>query len=265
MDLEYPLGVAPSCPKLLFLGAAILAACSKDPRRSRRQPPAPGSARPAPTAMAPTATAPTATASTATAPPPDLPWVDAGASTDGRPLVRVRQTKVYGLKPPLKDVMFDVTLHNDRAQDRWFLLPAELLRPKWLGSVSHLQRTILHGARGSVLIGRGEFGEGRFHVLRVPPGGVVTIHQLHTWLWGDVPPEVTYEVVTASRVLMGDETLESWMGLDAGAPVDADVDDDRWQIGKDELSGHDAPSGEVEMKLTEDRRIRLTVPLSPMD
>jgi hypothetical protein len=229
----------------LFLGAALLGACSKDPHRNRPKPPAPTSAVPAPTA---------------TAPLTDLPWVEAGGSTDGRPLVRIRQASIYGLKPPLKDVMFDVTLHNDRAEPRWFLLPSDLLRPAWLGSTPYLQRTMLHGARGSVLIGRGEQGAGRFHVLRLPPGGVVTVHGLHTWLDGDVPPEVSYEVVTASRVLMGSEPLESWMGPDATAPVDADVDDDRWQIGKDELPAHRA--SEAEVKPTEDRRLRLTVPLS---
>jgi hypothetical protein len=166
------------------------------------------------------------------------------------------------MKPPLKDLRFDVTVRNDRRRARWVLLPALLLEEGWLGPVARLQRTELRGARGKLLIGRGTFS-GSFNVLLVPPGGVVTIRGLHTEIWIDeLPGAVDYEVVTATEVQLGDEPLRAWFEVDPLAPRVADVKDDRWQLGQHELPAHRSPTGkEVPVRVTEDRRLRLGVPV----
>ena len=49
--------------------------------------------------------------------------VGAENSIQERPLVAMKLVDTRAGKPPLLRLLFDVTLRNDRAEPRWFLLP----------------------------------------------------------------------------------------------------------------------------------------------
>jgi hypothetical protein len=74
---------------------------------------------------------------------------------------------------------------------------------------------------------------------------------------------VSYQAILASQVLLGAEPLTAWFEQDPTASPNVDVDDDRWQIGGDDLQTRESPTGEaVPVRVVEDRRVTLTVPLT---
>jgi hypothetical protein len=162
------------------------------------------------------------------------------SSVDDDPDVAVKHVSTYYMKPPAKDLRFDVTLRNKRSSGRWFLLPHAVAQDNWLRPVKRLERTRLHGKRGVLLIGRSYLD---FNAVFIPPGGVVTIRNLHTDIFARaLPAVVSYQVVIASEVLLGPEPLTTWFGQNPTALPNVDVEDDRWQIGQDDLGVRESPT-----------------------
>ena len=186
-------------------------------------------------------------------------------------MVQVKHLRRRGLKGSEVELQFDVTLINDRAEPRWFLVPSTLQRPKWIGAVKSLQVTELRGAQGALVIGRGEYFEGSFQAMLLGPGAKATIRGLYTTIFtglGNKSPltEVSFEVVTAGEVRMGGEPLRSRFPVDPTLTGTADVEDDRTQMGKLELKGYSTPDDkEAPVTVTIDRELRLTVPLVPVE
>ena len=188
------------------------------------------------------------------------PYNNAPATVDADPAIAVKHVSTYDLKPPAKDLRLDVTLRNERSSSRWFLLPHAVRQDNWLRPVKRLERTRLHGKRGVLLIGRSYLD---FNAVLIPPGGVVTIRNLHTDTFEKaLPAALSYQVVIASQVFLGAEPLTTWFGQDPTVSPNVDVEDDRWQIGQDDLGVRESPTGEaVPVHVVEDRRVTLRVPL----
>jgi hypothetical protein len=189
------------------------------------------------------------------------PSTNATVTGDAGPAITVKHVSTYGLKPPGKDLRLDVTLRNERSTGQWFLLPHAMKQDNWLRPVERLERTRLHGKRGVLLIGRSYLD---FSAVFIPPGGVVTIRNLHTDSFVKaLPAAISYEVVIAPQVFLGAEPLEAWFGQDPTAAPNVDVEDDRWQIGQDDLKDRESPTGEaVPVRVVDDRRVTLRVPLN---
>lgn len=87
-------------------------------------------------------------------------------------------------------------------------------------------------------------------------------HDIHA---EELPPFVDYEVVIAEEVRVGGDRLEAWFDVDPTSSHDADVVDDRWQIGDDERGVHEkkgvsvtfAPSNELHLRLRVELRAGL--------
>jgi len=102
-------------------------------------------------------------------------------------------------KPPLAELYFDIVLHNDRAEPRWFLLPSNFgpgTSPLGTrGGVDTVEVFAPHGS-GRVIVGH-FLGTGGFQALLLPAHAQIHLRMFPISYWGDVPDHLQVEVVTA--------------------------------------------------------------------
>jgi hypothetical protein len=172
------------------------------------------------------------------------------------PLIEAKHVSTRGVR-------FDVVLRNERDAPRWFVLPDVIDPIRSLGPVSYLQRTELVG-EGKVVIGRAQLWGGSFNIVRLPARGTVTLRGLrYSTFTAPLPPTVEIELITATDVHLGDESIASWFEIDPTASPGAVVEDDRDPLGKHELPAHDTQGREMAVHITEDRHLKLRVAIDP--
>ena len=166
-------------------------------------------------------------------------------------------------KPPLAELYFDVTLHNDRAAPRWFLLPSNLGPGRALigkkGGVDALEAFAAHG-KGRVIVGH-FLGTGGFHAIFLAPRSEVRLRVFPISYWGDPPANLPIEIVIARQLTIGGERAEKWFGKDPMSSVTADIIENAEDVMRMTQSRRAPDNKEVPIVIEEDRRVQLQVSL----
>jgi hypothetical protein len=134
-------------------------------------------------------------------------------SNQGIPPVEISLTiRQYG-KPPLKYLMGEVVLRNDRSEPRWFLIPTSLPRDPRSGGVYKVEVSAISGPQPGVI---GYLhGTDAYAAVLLSPHAEVTIHGLQIDYWGEaLPHALDVQVRTAKEVSLGGEPLRQWFGGD---------------------------------------------------
>jgi hypothetical protein len=166
-------------------------------------------------------------------------------------------------KPPLAELYFDVTLRNDRAAPRWFLLPSNLRSGKApigeKGGVDALEAFAPNG-KGHVIVGH-FLGTAGFHAILLAPRSEVRLRLFPISYWGDPPANLQVEVVIARRLTIGGKRAEKWFGKNPMSSVKADILENAIDVRMMTQSRHAPDNKEVAIVIDEDRRVQLQVPL----
>ena len=140
------------------------------------------------------------------------------------------EASVVGIRrdrPPLAKLLLDVTLRNDRAEQRWFLLP-EMLggspvpRERGIFGVDPVE--VRGEGRAVVAAFRGAEG---FQALLLPGGAEVRVRGLPLAHLGRLPSGAAgLEVAIATSLEIGGEPAGDWIGSDplSDRSVDADYE-----------------------------------------
>jgi hypothetical protein len=118
---------------------------------------------------------------------------------------RITPARRHSLRPPFVALVADITLRNDDAEPRWWLVATAAgpdIAP--LGSVG------VH----SVELGRtARFaGAAPFGALRLDAGEEVTLHDWLVTVWNDPPLSgVEVDVVDAAEVIIGGSPIADWL------------------------------------------------------
>lgn len=161
-------------------------------------------------------------------------------------------------RPPTVILLFDLTLHNQSGQPRWFVLPMWIDSPwkQGKGGVDGVEVFSLPGARRVVL---GRFlGTGRFQALLLAGGARVRLRRLPISLWEEEPAQgaMEVEIVIARRIRAGGEPAEAWFGIDPTIEDGAEgVGDESAIIMARQTPDHK----EVAVSMDEDSRVTLWV------
>ena len=182
-----------------------------------------------------------------------------------RPAVEIKFREMRFGKPPLVELYFDVTLRNDGADPRWFLLPKSL-SPETTsiaakGGVDALEVFGPQGT-GHVAIGR-FYGTGGFQALLLPSGAEVRLRLLPISYWGDLPKSVQVEILIAKQLTIGGENAEVWFGENPASSVRADIAERADGSARMLHSRHTSDNKEVPTVFEEDRRLKLRVSINP--
>lgn len=134
-------------------------------------------------------------------------------SNHGIPPVEISLTIGQYGKPPLKRLMGEVVLRNDRLEPRWFLIPTSLPRDPPSGGVYKVEVSAISGPQPGVL---GYLhGTGGYAAVLLSPHAEVKIHGLKINYWGEeLPHALEVQVRTANEVSLGGEPLRQWFGVD---------------------------------------------------
>jgi len=162
-------------------------------------------------------------------------------------------------RPPLVELIFDVALHNDRAEPRWFILPTKLNLGSGLfdGGVDRIEVSEFSG-KGHVVLGCFK-GAGGFQTLLLPPNARVRIRGLVISYWGKLPEDTSIDAVIAKQITVGGEPSQVWFKTDPLCDAEADVTQDQ---GKKISVTHTPDDKEVPVSVQEDFRVKLRVALT---
>jgi hypothetical protein len=119
--------------------------------------------------------------------------------------VSFRYTGERLAKPPLDVLAFDVTLVNDEAAPRWFVLPAlavEIPKPATSGVNVVEPRRLDDGTPWARLL-----GTGGVQAYLVPARGRLHVPRLELQLWTDRPAELALDLTIAADVRVGDHPI----------------------------------------------------------
>jgi hypothetical protein len=161
-------------------------------------------------------------------------------------------------RPPHIDLLFDVSLRNDRTEARWFLLPDKLI-----DADDRSDESSIMGAEARVAPGTGRvvilrlIGNGRRQALLLPARAEVVLRRLPVALYAEqIPSRLQLEVVTATELLVDGEPAERWLGGTLMSDTRATVQADRTEV----ISSRFVPEGkQVGTSAVVDRRIQLHV------
>ena len=125
--------------------------------------------------------------------------------------------------PPFATLLLDVTLRNEAAAARWFLLP-DLFEPatRRIGGGVYALECYAFAGSGRVILGR-ILGVGGAQALLLPPGADVLIRNLAIKHVAAAEPQAM-ELATAAELLIGDEPASAWFGRDPTCDARAEVD-----------------------------------------
>jgi hypothetical protein len=168
-------------------------------------------------------------------------------------------------KPPLAELNFDVVLHNDHTEPRWFLLPGNLgpgsssLATK--GGVDTVEVFAPHGT-GRVIVGH-FLGTGGFQALLLPAHAQVRLRMFPISYWGDVPDRLEVEVVIAKRLMIGSEPAAAWFKLNPTCSSRADIAEGALSLTRMIRSRHTSDGKETGTLIEGERRFKIEVFLKP--
>ncbi|MCL1463218.1 hypothetical protein [Argonema galeatum] len=164
-------------------------------------------------------------------------------------------------KPPLKHLVFNITLRNQSHEPRWFLLPKQLTISPQLVDLRIEQANILElHDRGRLIVGN-FYGYDGFWALLLPGNAEVKIRRFRFSFWGeDIIESIPIEVVIGSHFAIDGKPAESWLGVNFMSDVRADVIQNENQT----TSSRTTPDGKVvPVSIVEERRLKLQVNLFP--
>jgi hypothetical protein len=180
-----------------------------------------------------------------------------------RPAAEIEFREIRFRKPPLAELYFDVTLRNDRAAPRWFLLPSNLGSGKApigeKGGVDGLEAFAPKG-KGHVIVGH-FLGTGGFHAILLAPRSEVRLRLFPISYWGDPPANLQMEIVIARGLTIGDKRAEKWFGKNPMSSVTADILENAEDVRTMTQSRRAPEYKEVAIVIEKDRRLQLTVSL----
>jgi hypothetical protein len=180
--------------------------------------------------------------------------------SSGLPVVEMKFLEKRYERPPKVVLLFDVTLHNNRSEPRWFLLPDNIFPSSGgvrNGGVNGVEVFALSG-KGQVTISRFQ-GTGGFQALLLPAGAQVTLRRFPVAVWEKLPEgSLAIEVVVAHQLTVGGEATARWFDADPMSDTQADVSADHRRMLS---SKYTANFKEVPVSLVFDQRIKLQVNL----
>jgi hypothetical protein len=177
----------------------------------------------------------------------------------GQPQFEIRYAGVHRERPPLANLLFDVTLRNQAAGARWFLLPAKIEPSTGPGGgVDGIEVDAMEG-KGRVVLGRFQ-GRQKLQALLLPAGAEIAIRRLAIQTWEDLPKgAIPIVAVAATNLTVGGEPAESWFGENPSCDLRAEVSADDAEM----ISARHTPErNEVPLSFTEEARFRALVNLS---
>src|SRR5262245_51901837 len=135
-------------------------------------------------------------------------------------------------KPPLKKLLFNITLHNRSDHARWFLLPRSLYeQPVVLNNsidavevhtASPPNRFVLADFIGTLQLQ--PESAGGFQGLLLPAGAIVTIRNLPVELWGEPDKPLPVHLVITDNFTVAGAPAAQWIGVPLLSGVTTDVD-----------------------------------------
>ena len=182
--------------------------------------------------------------------------VNAGAEASVKEAaVTAKAVELIRRRPPLAEVVMDVTLRNQEAAPRWFILPRSL-PDDGKGGVDVLEVSAAEG-EGRAVVGR-FLGGGGFYGVLLPAGAVVQLKALSFEVWEESPEVLRFTARVASELSLGGEPARAWFAADPTS--DSRVAAERYKP----LSVHRTADGkEVPAVLTGARDIAVEVALPP--
>ncbi|MBO3462572.1 hypothetical protein G7B40_020365 [Aetokthonos hydrillicola Thurmond2011] len=173
------------------------------------------------------------------------------------PAVEIRYVTQRRQKPPHVNLLFDITLRNHHSLSRWFIIPSNLtmnFTPE-KATPDGLEVFELKGS-GRVVIGR-VLGIDGFQALLLPAGAEIRIRNFPISFWGELPQVLSIDVITATRLSIGDQLAETRFGINPTSDPRADVREDKQAI----LSSRDFKNQELPVSMLEEQRFKLNVNL----
>jgi hypothetical protein len=166
------------------------------------------------------------------------------------------------VRPPIVEVLLDMTLTNDRDEQRWFVLPAWIKDPAGTAGrdgVTGAESFALGGAGNHATLARFQ-GTGGFTAVLLAPRARVTLHRLAlpTWDDEDAPASMreplSFDVTIAKSILVGGEPAAAWLG--ASALSDRNVDASADAVTRSGAR-HTKDRGEVPVKFETDQVVHV--------
>ncbi len=180
------------------------------------------------------------------------------------PPAEIKFKELHFRKPPLVEMVFDVTLRNSQPEPRWFLLPTNIHpKKKWTpteGGVDALEVFAPQGT-GRVFLAR-FLGTGGFQSLLLPAHSEIRLRQLPISYWGDPPNDLRIPILVVRDFKIGNAPSETWFTADPTCSTSADISE--MITGRTSmLSSHHTPDGkEVPTAIDEERRFELNVSIN---
>ncbi|BAZ28117.1 hypothetical protein NIES4074_05480 [Cylindrospermum sp. NIES-4074] len=181
-----------------------------------------------------------------------------------KPSVEIKFIDMIGRKPPMTELLMDVTLHNHYDQPCWFLLPDDI--PDESNYVAIGQGGVLGVSvyqpvgKGRVIFGN-LVGSANSQAFLLPAGAKLKIRRLPITLWGRenaLKDQVEIEVVIASQLTINGEPAEAWFGTNPMSDLQADVTVDKTS----RLDSRNTDNfKEVPISITEKERFKVLVTL----
>jgi hypothetical protein len=186
-----------------------------------------------------------------------------GTFGQSRPLAEIQFHEMRFRTPPLVELVFEVVLRNDRTQPRWFLVPSNLNPQKTgfpsSGGVDALE-VFAPAGKGRVVLGH-FLGTGGFQALLLPAHAEIRLRALPISYWGDVPDDLSVEIIVAKRLMIDGESARRWFQVNPMCSASADITEAISGRTRMLHSRHTSDNKEVTILIDEDRRLNLTVSL----
>lgn len=135
-------------------------------------------------------------------------------------------------KPPLKKLLFNVTLHNRSDHARWFLLPRALYEQP-VALKHSIDSVVLHTAAPPSRLILADFAgsvqlqpesAGGFQALFLPAGANVTVRNLAVEFWGEPDKPLPVRLVMTDNFTVAGSPAAQWVGSQVLSGSTADVD-----------------------------------------
>lgn len=181
-------------------------------------------------------------------------------ATVSGPAVEISFAAKQPARPPMVNVLVDVTLRNPGKEPRWFVLPTRApANPEEAGGGVMGVETYEATGAGRIVLGK-FLGTGGFQALLVPAGGEVTLSRLAISSWQPKPlASLSFDVVVAKDVTVGAEPIAAWFGADAPeSDARARADASKAERLGERMTEDD---GEVKVSFTGERRIPVEIAL----